>query len=307
MLWFMTTRGCDVEARIPSNAFCLICLHRIVLIRWVCLRRVEPEDTKQILLSRTGVSILVGGFAGVLGTVAGQPLDTVKVWRQTSARASRATWSTALADMGGWSGLMRGTVPASVARFAISGWGFSLLSMWRSTLSHQWPATFPTASPESIATSGASPLFTTFCAASLSGVCLTGISQPLELVKIQLQASAQRASTSSTPGTDPAAAPRQWRGSTHCAADLIQRHGWRSMLQVSTHGVSGCDSCLSMTLVHTCVRLPMSVCFLVVLVVVLALLFLLLALLLLLLVLLLLLLLVLVVVVVVAAAKEMVV
>jgi hypothetical protein len=186
------------------------------------------------------VSILVGGFAGVLGTVAGQPLDTVKVWRQTSARASRATWSTALTDMGGWSGLMKGTVPASVARFAISGWGFSLLSTWRSTLSHKWPAIFPTAgaTPESIAASGASPLFTTFCAASLAGVCLTGISQPLELVKIQLQASAQRVSTHS--GTDSTAIARQWRGSTHCATDLIQRHGWRSMLQVreSTSGVA---------------------------------------------------------------------
>ncbi len=114
-----------------------------------------------------------------------------QVWRQTRANTgsgppTAAGFSHALAQMGGWSGLMRGTVPACAARFLISGSSFSLLSDFRNQLSATFPAWFPAAATPAGAVVPAagllarqSPLLTTFAAGTLAGVILSYVSGPL--------------------------------------------------------------------------------------------------------------------------------
>ena len=180
--------------------------------------------------SRNELNVVLGGVSGVCGTIAGQPLDSLKIYRQIASSGRTAVQASLYAQLGGWRGLMKGCVPACVSRFAITGSSFSLLSTFRAALAQWHPILFPL--PSAVLPPGSSPhapLWTTFTAATLAGVCLTWVTAPFELIKVQMQASATHLPPAPAPLPPAPSAVRPafpaWRGSVHCTADLLQRHG----------------------------------------------------------------------------------
>jgi hypothetical protein len=135
---------------------------------------------------------IAGFVAGIVGTLLGYPLDTIKVYQQAEAvrrgpRPSIAQAARAIRSTRGLAGFYAGVLAPLVGVTALNTLGFTLYARFRALLG------LPRRAPDLPAGPSPTPFDArVLLAGAMIGPCATLISTPMDLVKIQMQQSNQR-------------------------------------------------------------------------------------------------------------------
>ena len=130
----------------------------------------------------------IGGFsAGVLGTIIGYPLDTIKTRMQTSNLGTMMNVTKEMARVEGWRGFYKGVTLPLLSLTILNTLNFTSFNFWWRVLQPQTEGTFPTSSQQP-------HLPSIFLAGALAGPIASIISTPEHFIKTQMQIDNTRSS-----------------------------------------------------------------------------------------------------------------